>query len=117
VIASGISLNGSGMAALGAAAAISRCSVEVRRRKGVTFRWKAGLLAEQRLEVSTDEIEAFEVTDQERTQTDDHGSVSHTITHQLVLVRRDGKAIAFEQHRTRAQGELRRKAVENVLHV
>lgn len=105
---------GAGIVAVGTSAALADCSVEAKRGKGLTFRWKLPLRDERTLEIAESEIEAFEVTDHAHTHDDDYGSRT-TMEYRLVVVLKDGKAIELESHGTKTQARLRKEAFERVL--
>ena len=100
---------GAGLALVNGAEATMRCSVEA-EKSGVTFTWGLGQLVERKLVIAAGSIEAFEVTQHHRNDRDGYS----TTRYQLVLVKRDVEAIAFESFSTQAQANLRKKAIETV---
>lgn len=106
---------GSGVAALGASAALSRCSVEARRGDGLTLRWKIPAREEKSLTLRPQELEAFEVTDHAHNHSDDYGGSSTVMEYRLVAITKDGRAFEFESFGTRTQARLRKESFERVL--
>lgn len=104
---------GAGVVAVGTSAALAECSVEAKRGRGLTFRWKLPLRDERTLEISEREIEAFEVTDHAHTHDDDFGRTT-TMQYRVVVVTKAGKAIELESHGTRTQARLRQEAFQRV---
>lgn len=108
---------GSGLAALGAAAATAKVSVTIERAKGVRFRWKFGPLGQREAFFPVEQIEALEVSSSSRgVGSDKHGfSTSTVTTYRLNLVTREGKAVGLEEFGLQTQAKLRKEAVEAVL--
>jgi hypothetical protein len=105
---------GTGIAAVGTSAALSECSVEVKREQGITLRWKLPLRDERAFHIPLDKFEAFEVTDHAHEHRDDYGS-RVVMEYRLVAVTKTGNAIALESFGTRTQARLRKEAFEKVL--
>jgi hypothetical protein len=103
---------GASAAALGGAQLLSRCTIMC-TRAGITFTWAVRPLKERSLEVAATDIEALEIVAEERTNETEH----YTLLHVLMLVKKDGTAIPFESFATRAQANLRKKAIEAVTRV
>jgi hypothetical protein len=102
---------GGGMAALGATAAFSSCSLEATKR-GLTLTWKPLALAERSLHVAAKDLEAFEVTTHTHSTRDTFGDERAAHEFRLVLVTKDGRAIALEPFFTRTQAAQRQKQLE-----
>jgi hypothetical protein len=105
---------GTGIAAVGTSAALSACSVEVKKGQGITASWKLPLRDERSFHIPLDKLEAFEVTDHAHEQRDDYGS-RIVMEYRLVAVTRSGNAIGLESFGTRTQARLRKEAFEKVL--
>src|SRR4051812_42852217 len=54
---------GTGIAAVGTSAALAECSVEARRGKGISVRWKLPLRDARTVDIPADQLEAFEITE------------------------------------------------------
>lgn len=113
---------GAGIAAVGTSAALSECSVEAERGRGLTIRWKLPLRDERSLVIAAAQLEAFEVTSHAHRHSDDTfgdqsplGAVSTVMEYRLVAVTKDGKATELESFGTHAQAKLRKAAFERVL--
>ncbi len=100
---------GAGMAALEASRAAMSCSVDA-KPKGLTFTWRWRPLPERTLEVAAKDIEELEIVSHEVGRRNE----LTTIVYQLTLVKRDGTAIPIESFNTKAQANLRKKAIEAV---
>lgn len=105
---------GSGVAALGASAALSKCSVEAKRGEGLTFRWKIPAREEKSLRLQSNELEAFEVTEHAHDSSDKFGNEHRVMEFRLVVITRDGRAFAFESFGTRTQARLRKEMFEKL---
>jgi hypothetical protein len=106
---------GAGIAAAGTSAALSACSVEAKRGHGLTFRWKLPLREERSLELRSEELEAFEVTEHSHSTTDSFGNDNLVLEFRLVVVTKAGRAVGVDSHGTRTQARLRKEAFEKVL--
>ncbi len=107
---------GSGVAALGASAALAKCSVDAKRGEGLTLRWKIPAREEKSLRLKPQQLEAFEVTDHAHTSSDEYGGGRSTVMeYRLVAITRDGRAFEIESFGTRTQARLRKEAFEKVL--
>jgi hypothetical protein len=102
---------GSGMAALGATSTFSSCSLEA-SKKGLTLRWKVPAMAEKSLHLKASDIDAFEVTTHTHSTRDTFGDERAVNEYQLVVVTKDGRAIALEPFFTRTQATQRQKQLE-----
>lgn len=105
---------GTGIAAVGTSAALSACSLEVKRGQGLTLTWKLPLRDERSFHIPLDKFEALEVTDHAHEHSDDYGS-RITMEYRLVAVTKSGNSVALESFGTRTQARLRKEAFEKVL--
>lgn len=101
---------GAGLAATAAARALLRCSIDV-KKSGLTFTWTVPPLPARTLEIAGADLEDLEIVSKEVGSRDELSS----IVYQLTLVKRDGTAFAFESFGTRAQANLRKKAIEAIV--
>ncbi len=105
---------GGGVAALGATAAFSSCSLEV-TRAALTLKWKVPGLGEHSLVLAAADVEGFEVTTHARASSSDFGDRHEVVEYRLVAVTKNGRALPFESFGTRTQAELRRRTVTLLL--
>jgi len=100
---------GGGMALLEASKAAMSCAIDA-RPKGITLTWRWRPLPERTLEIAAKDIEELEIVSQEVGRRNE----LTTIVYQLTLVRKDGTAIPLESFGTKAQANLRKKAIAAV---
>lgn len=106
---------GAGLTALGATTALASASLEV-TRAGLTLRWKVPTRDERALELPAERLEALEVTAHAHSERSTFGGLAREVyQYRLVAVTKDGRATPLEWFPTRAQAELRQKAVTAVL--
>jgi hypothetical protein len=113
---------GVGVMSLGTSVLSAECSVRATRFSGLDFRWNLGPLSRYRsLRIKTREIEDFEVTRHESPSSDSSsaggsdGTAAPTVTYRLVVVTKDGRAIAIEEFDTKAQARQRKALLETTL--
>lgn len=108
---------GSGIGALGVAAATAKTSVLFERDKGVRFRWKVGPMRQREIFIPVKEIAAFEVSRRVHSvSSDKHGFGGSTFTtYRLNVVTKAGKALGVEEFGLQTQAKLRQDAIEAVL--
>jgi len=113
---------GVGVIALGTSVATAECSVRATRFSGLDINWNLGPMLEYRsLRIKTREIEDFEVTRHESASSDSSssggssGTTTATVTYRLVVVTKDGRAIALEEFDTKAQARQRKDLLETAL--
>ena len=100
---------GAGMAALEASKTVMSCAIDV-KPKGVTLTWRWRPLPERTLEVPAKEIEELEIVSHEVGKR----SEVTAIIYQRTLVKKDGTALPLESFGTKAQANLRKKAIEAI---
>ena len=105
---------GGGIAAAGATAALSSCTVEAKRGEGLSLRWKVPLRDERTLRLRPEELQGFEVTEHAH-RSDDNGFDRVTMEFRLVAVAKSGRAIEVESFGTRMQAQLRLSALQKIL--
>ncbi|MEW5739734.1 MAG: hypothetical protein AB1938_12455 [Myxococcota bacterium] len=102
---------GGGLAAYGAATALSDVSLDV-DKDGLTAKWKAPALSEKSLHLAAKELAGFEITTHAHTARDTFGDERAVYEHRLVVVTNDGRALPLESFFTRTQAELQQRAIE-----
>lgn len=106
---------GSGVAATGVATAAVQVRVDVTRAR-VRFDWKLGPVLEKSLEVPAADVAGVELRQEVQHHTSEYGFHDRTtVTWQLVLVTRAGRAVAMERFSLELQAKLRKEQVERAL--
>jgi hypothetical protein len=104
---------GAGAGALGASVVTAEHSILAQRFSGLTFRWRLGPLPARTLRVKVEEIDAFELTRHLAVSSEDDSAP--TVSHRLVVVTKDGRALPIEEFGTRAQARQRKELLELAL--
>jgi hypothetical protein len=98
---------------------VANAAVKVRvavSAKGFSFWWKLGPVLEKTLEVSADDVAGLEVKRFVRHESDtSRFDGATTVTYQLMLVTRAGRAIAIETFPLHTLADLRKAQVEQAL--
>ena len=105
---------GGSVAAAGATAALSSCSIEARRGDGLTLRWKVPLREERSLRLHPEELQDFEVTEHAQHSNND-GFERVTMEFRVVAIMKAGGAVEVEAFGTRTQAQLRVAALKKIL--
>ena len=100
---------GAGLAARGAGGAMYRCSIDA-KKAGLTLSWSVPPVLNKTLDFPWKDIEDLEINSKEVGSRDELSTLVYTLT----LVKKDGLAIPLESFGTRAQANLRKKALESV---
>lgn len=100
---------GAGLAARGAGGAVYRASIDA-KKSGLTFSWSIPPVLHRTLEIPWKDIEELEINSKEVGSRDELSALVYTLT----LVKKDGTAMPLESFGTRAQANLRKKALESV---
>lgn len=100
---------GAGLAARGAGGVIYKASVDA-KKTGLTFEWSVGPMFKRAIDIPWKELEDLEIVSKEVGSRDELS----TLVYVLNVVRKDGSAFAMESFGTKAQANLRKKAMEAV---